>query len=84
MSICPDAKILPGPEEHHALHVTRRQELAYQAIPLSGWSPQRAAENLPSLEGRSQITRAPPPPVCPIHPYFFCHFMIYTIKVNIV
>lgn len=56
MSIYPDAKILPGPEEHHALHVTHRKELACQALHLSGWSSHSAAKNLPSLEGWSQIT----------------------------
>lgn len=56
----PDAKILPGPEEQHASHVTHRQELARQALPLSGWSPQRAEENLPSLEGWSLITITSP------------------------
>lgn len=67
MSVFLDAKIFPGPEERLALHVTRRQELAIQALPLPGWSPQRAPENLPSLEGRSQIT---------------CHFLIHIVKVK--
>lgn len=73
MFICPDAKILPGPEEHHTLHVTHRQELACQALPLPGWSPHTAAENLPSLEGWSQITLSS---VCPIHPYLI--LLLYT------
>lgn len=68
MSICADAKILPGLEEHHAPDVTHRKELARQALPLSGWRPQRVAENLPSLEGWLQITIA------------ICHFMIYAVK----
>lgn len=72
MSVCPDAKILPGPEAQHAPHVSHRQELARQALPLPGWSPQRAAENLPSLEGWSQIQIN-----------FCCHFMIYALKVNV-
>lgn len=55
---CPDAEILPGPEEKHALHVAHRQEVACQAVPLPGRSPQRAAEDLPPLEGRSPINRA--------------------------
>lgn len=74
MSLCLDAKVLPGPEEQHAPHVTHRQELAHQALPLSGRSPQRAAENLPPVEGRSQITS---------HAEFFCYFMIYTFIVNV-
>lgn len=69
LSVFLDAKILPGPEEHLALYVTHRQELAFQALPLPGWSPQRAPENLPPLEGLSQIA---------------CHFMISTVKVTIV
>lgn len=47
-----DAEIFPGPEEQHAIDVPCRQELACQALHLPGWSEQRTAENLPSLEGR--------------------------------
>lgn len=50
-----DAEIFPGLEEKHAIDVTRGQRLARQALHLPGWSPQRAAENLPSLEGRSAV-----------------------------
>ncbi len=84
MSDCPDAKILPGPEEQHAPHVAHRQELARQALPLPGRSPQRAAENLPSLEGWSQKTRAPLLVSVPFTIAFFCHFMIYSVSMNTV
>lgn len=47
-----DAEIFPGLEEKHAIDVTRGQRLARQALHLPGWSAQRTAENLPSLEGR--------------------------------
>lgn len=52
-SVCPDAEILPGSEEHVTFHVTRRPELAGSAVSLPGRSPQRAAENLPPVEGQS-------------------------------
>lgn len=54
LSVCPDTEIFPGLEEQHAFHVPHRQKVAGQAVRLPGWSPHRAPENLPSLEGRSQ------------------------------
>lgn len=50
-----DAEIFPGPEEQHAIDVPCRQELVCQALHLPGWSAQRTAENLPSLEGRTLL-----------------------------
>lgn len=50
-----DAEIFPGPEEQHAIDVPCRQELACQALHLPGWSAQRTAGNLPSLEGRTLL-----------------------------
>ena len=53
--IYPDAEIFPGLEEQHAIDVSCGQQLACQALHLPGWSAQRTAENLPSLEGRTLL-----------------------------